>query len=140
MTLEQLRKQVRELIRKGETNKAFEVLAQNLDQERPVFNELVQINARWSDTFKREMGGTLERDQVCQEYSRVETRLLNLLKELIDDDLGAGGSLEDPFDAFVRELILKGPLTHPIYIVNCDRKQPIQYFWKRFDHYNEARS
>lgn len=101
MTLQQLKAHIQKLIGIGQTGKALEDLANALDPERPVFDTLIQLRARFNDTFREEMHQTITRYQARLEYAQVSEALLRLLGQLSDDDLGAGGSLEDPLDAFV---------------------------------------
>ncbi len=136
MTLRELKETVRALIGKGDLKDAFERLSRHLNPEREVFSQLTDLSAWYNRTFRDEMHNLLPRESANLEYSRVTNALLKLVNSLVEEDLGEGGSLDDPLEEMARSIAVSISLT-PLYLVNCDRTKPVRFFWRAFGRCRE---
>ena len=86
--------------------------------------------------FKDDMNGVVSRENAGLEYNQILQALVQLVRKLVEDDLGAGGDLDDPLDIEARKLQVEIPIT-PLLLVNCNRRKPIRFFWRAFSLYLE---
>ncbi len=132
MTLIELKKEAFALIAKSDVEALFRLLSGRLDDHADVFNDLIQLNGRFSRNLDSDLRGTISRDQANLEYNKITDGLLHLVRRLEEKDLGSGGSMEDPLARAAQDLSVDIPLT-PLFLVNCDRRDAVQYFWKVFN-------
>lgn len=117
----------------------FEDISTQLNPERAVFDQIILLNSRFLSTYGEVMGGRMPTQEAEIEYNKIRLALLELFTQLKADDLGSGGSLEDPLDELIRRLAIRQPLT-PLQIVNCDRKKVQRSFLRSFRNWDEQRS
>lgn len=132
MQLQALKKKAISYFGKGDIDACLELLAQYLNPSGKVFGELIQLSARYKRTSADDYRGVVSRANASLEYNRISQGLLALVNQLEQNDLGNGGNLEDPLEQIARDLRVEIPLT-PLYLVNCDRRQPVRAFWQAFN-------
>ena len=136
MTLRELKESANTLIGKSDFEGVFELLSKRLDPMRPAFIDLIQLSSRYNRVFKDDMNGVVSRENAGLEYNQILQALVQLVRKLVEDDLGAGGDLDDPLDIEARKLQVEIPIT-PLLLVNCNRRKPIRFFWRAFSLYLE---
>jgi hypothetical protein len=138
MTLPELKAKASAHIAKSEFEQVFELLFSRMDPRCAPFQDLIQHSARHKRTLNDELNGVLSRENANLEYNQITRALQHLVSQLQEKDLGSGGSGEDPLARFARELPIDIPLT-PLYLVNCDRRDPVRFFWSVFNDSIEQR-
>lgn len=132
MTLIELKENAAALIAKSNFEEAFKLLFGSLDAGRSLFQNLIQQSGRHSRTLQDDLGGVISRENANLEYNQIRQALLHLVNQLEEKDLGSGGSREDPLAIVAKDLPVDFPLT-PLYLVNCDRRDPLRLFWSVFN-------
>ncbi len=127
------------LLIRNEWGDLFEDLSQKLDKGRPSFSEVILHYSTYKQHYQKEMKGTISKEQADLTYNKLREALLDIFNNLLPDDLGSGGSLEDPLDELLATLKIRHPLS-PLYIVNCDRKKNFRSFFRTFSSWDEQQN
>jgi hypothetical protein len=117
----------------------FDDISNQLNPERAVFDQIILLKSRFLSTYGEVMGGRMPSQEADIEFNKIRQALLDLFSQLSAEDLGAGGSLEDPLDELITKLIIRHPLT-PLQIVNCDRTEVQRSFFKSFRNWDKQHS
>lgn len=136
MTLSELKNKCLSLIAKNDFEEVLDFLCKNLNPERKAFSTLLSLSSRYNRVLEDEMTGVISFDNATLEKNKVAAGLVKLINDLKSEDLGQGGSLTDPLDELAAQLPVDFPLT-PLFLVNCDRRDPVRTFWKQFKDYQE---
>lgn len=136
MTLAELRKKGLELLSGSDLPGVFSLLARRLKPGSEFFKTLIILNSRHKALFDKEMRGVISHDDATLEHNKIIHSLTEILNGLKLEDMGDGGSLDDPLDELARELPVDIPLS-PMHLVNCDRRTPFRNFRRTFGEYLE---
>lgn len=133
-----LQKAWRSLLAANRWADLFAAMQPQLNGQSEAGKMLLQLQSRHSKVYREEMLGTSSTADANLEYNRLRYSVLELIGLIQPEDLGAGPAAPNPLDALVRNLQVEAPLSTPLFLVNCDRRQEWRFFRRSFSARQEA--